>query len=91
MAKLMASAESCKNVLSSRDTATCAIESLYDGIDMHSKVSRYCCKWCEICCHIFLARGAKGFFGLHCLDFPAGKNELLGRLSSAGLLNLFEV
>jgi len=40
MAKLMAGAESCKHVLSSRDTATCAIESLYDGIDLHSKVSR---------------------------------------------------
>ena len=42
MAKLMAGAESCKQILSSRDTATCAIESLYDGIDMHSTVSRYC-------------------------------------------------
>lgn len=42
MAKLMAGAEYCKHILSSRDTATCAIESLYDGIDMHSTVSRYC-------------------------------------------------
>lgn len=42
MAKLMAGAEYCKQILSSRDTATCAIESLYDGIDMHSTVSRYC-------------------------------------------------
>ena len=42
MAKLMAGAENCKHILSSRDTATCAIESLYDGIDMHSTVSRYC-------------------------------------------------
>ncbi|XP_068710647.1 heat shock 70 kDa protein 14-B-like [Montipora foliosa] len=40
MAKLKAAAETCKHVLSSRDTATCAIESLYDGIDMNSKVSR---------------------------------------------------
>lgn len=41
MAKLLAGAESCKHVLSSRDTATCAIESLYDGIDLNSKVTRY--------------------------------------------------
>lgn len=40
MAKLLAGAESCKHVLSSRDTATCAIESLYDGIDLNSKVTR---------------------------------------------------
>ncbi|KAJ7383631.1 Heat shock 70 kDa protein 14 [Desmophyllum pertusum] len=40
MAKLMASAEHCKHILSSRDTATCAIESLYDGIDMNSTLSR---------------------------------------------------
>ncbi|XP_020606283.1 heat shock 70 kDa protein 14-B-like [Orbicella faveolata] len=40
MAKLMAGAENCKHILSSRDTATCAIESLYDGIDMQSTVSR---------------------------------------------------
>lgn len=42
MAKLMAGAENCKHILSSRDTATCAIESLFEGIDMHSTVSRYC-------------------------------------------------
>ena len=42
MAKLKASAETCKHVLSSRDTATCAIESLYGGVDLNSKVSRYC-------------------------------------------------
>ncbi|XP_044172882.1 heat shock 70 kDa protein 14-like [Acropora millepora] len=40
MAKLKASAETCKHVLSSRDTATCAIESLYGGVDLNSKVSR---------------------------------------------------
>lgn len=40
MSKLRAGAETCKHVLSSRDTATCAIESLYDGIDLNSKVSR---------------------------------------------------
>ncbi|CAH3104805.1 unnamed protein product [Pocillopora meandrina] len=40
MAKLRASAENCKHILSSRDTATCAIESLCEGIDMNTKVSR---------------------------------------------------
>ena len=41
MAKLRASAETSKHVLTSHGTATCSVESLYDGIDFQCNVSRY--------------------------------------------------
>ena len=40
MAKLWRGAENCKHSLSKLDNAQCAVESLYDGIDFNTKVSR---------------------------------------------------
>jgi len=39
-AKLKAQAESCKHILSTLDTAHCYVESLYDGMDFSTNVTR---------------------------------------------------
>lgn len=40
MAKLRGAAETCKHVLSTMQTAHCFAESLVDGVDLSSNVSR---------------------------------------------------
>lgn len=40
LAKLSAQAETCKHVLSTLDTAHCYVESLYDGMDFSTNVTR---------------------------------------------------
>lgn len=40
MAKLLLSAEGCKHTLSNLDNSQCAVDSLYDGIDFHTSISR---------------------------------------------------
>ena len=40
MARLLLSAEGCKHTLSNLDNSQCAVDSLYDGIDFHTSISR---------------------------------------------------
>ena len=39
-AKLAAAAENCKHILSTLDTSSCYVESLYDGMDFSTSVTR---------------------------------------------------
>ena len=38
--KLAAAAENCKHILSTLDTSSCYVESLYDGMDFSTSVTR---------------------------------------------------
>lgn len=40
MSKMKAAAEDCKHILSTLNTAHCFVESLHEGVDMNSNVSR---------------------------------------------------
>ena len=44
MTKLQSACEVSKHVLSTLPTAKCSIDSLYDGIDFHTNISR-CDRW----------------------------------------------
>ena len=40
MVKLLAAAEECKHILSTLNAAHCFVESLHEGVDLNSNVSR---------------------------------------------------
>jgi hypothetical protein len=45
MTKLRMAAENCKNALSTLPQAQCAVDSMYEGIDLHSNVARWVQKY----------------------------------------------